>query len=182
MPGASALKSPTVGIPVVFFLLLLLNRVEEVEAQWRGSSPFVPFLTEGHRSIPSDQGWRLWNQEEGSAPGRSFLGRVGVGSLAGVVSGAFLGSIISDWSLPGGAGLGLVTGTMTGLVVAVVAQDGTMTKRRGFLIGSIPAYAYWLAIGAPAEFVLDPLFLFGIPGWHAGKGPRVEPTGMRGGS
>jgi len=132
--------------------------------------PFATAQTQEKRVYQANLGLEDRVQASEKSRGWSFPRRVGTGALAGTVSGAFLGSLISDWSLPGGAALGLVTGTITGLAVAVVAENGPMTKRRGFLIGALPAYCFWLAIGAPIDFVLDPLFLFGIPGWHAGKG------------
>ena len=83
-----------------------------------------------------------------------------------------MGSLISDWNLPSGAAVGAVTGTLTGLAVAVVAENGRISRRRGFLIGAISGYGLWLVSGAPVDFVLDPLFLIAIPGWFAGGGPH----------
>jgi hypothetical protein len=161
-------------------LLLPLGLVEEVEGQWRAQSPFSRFITEEAHPFQLNPSFLGSEQEERQTADRSFLRRVAMGSLAGLVSGAFLGSLISDWSLPGGAGLGLATGTATGLVVAVAAENVSMTKWRGFLIGAVPAYATWLLVGAPVDFVLDPLFLFGIPGWFSGKGRQLEADGGNG--
>ena len=169
-------------VGVFAILLLSLGLAGGVEGQWRAQSPFSQFITEEADPFRLNPAFLVREQEERQAADRSFLGRVAMGSIAGLVSGAFLGSMISDWSLPGGARLGLATGAATGFVVAVAAENVSMTKWRGFLIGAVPSYTTWLLVGAPVDFVLDPLFLFGIPGWFAGKGRQLEAGGGHGAS
>ena len=141
-------------------------------AQRRDPGPFSPFRVQESRAYSPSLGFDHQGQGEESPDGWSFPRRVGAGALAGALSGGFLGSLISDWNLPSGAAVGAVTGTLTGLAVAVVAENGPMSRRRGFLMGAITGYGFWLAFGRPVDFVLDPLFLIAIPGWFAGGGPH----------
>ena len=140
------------GLAIFGFVLLLLLPAVEVEGQWRGPDRYSRFMVERDHPLRPGTGILTLKSEEGEAAEPSFLGRVGRGSLAGLVSGALLGSLITDWSLSGGAGVGLVTGSVTGLVVAVAAENGRMTKTRGFLMGAVPAYATWILLGAPVDF------------------------------
>lgn len=97
-------------------------------------------------------------------PRKPFLLTLLAGTAAGAGAGFLLGSMIQDWTGPGGAAVGLVSGTLMGVVVGV----GKFNGLKGFLAGVVPGYCIWLAAGAPADFVLDPLFLLGIPGAVAG--------------
>ena len=53
--------------------------------------------------------------------------------------------------------------------MGIVVGVGKFNGLKGFLAGVVPGYFIWLAAGAPADFVLDPLFLLGIPGAVAGS-------------
>jgi len=144
--------------------LILSLTTNPLAAQRLAPGPFAGFEAPKARAPQLAHSIQEATDRGEVGPRKPFALTLLAGTASGAVAGFLLGNLLQDWSGPDGAGAGLVSGTLMGGIVGIAKLNGL----QGFLAGVVPGYCIWLAAGTPGDFVLDPLFLLGIPGAVAG--------------